>query len=255
MTDQKLSFGQKYPIHIGSSLAEKEHDDCIDRYVTAQYVFRPSSIDANKLGSISVGQTGETVMKFAAVPKPNESKTDATTEQKENTPVEDYVCLKGSLTNPVHEYLLVFEPPSFDDNEHSVAVNDRPGNPVFTLQNVSTSYMALKHDRAEEQFQYSNSELSKNRYDKKGSFKNKAANVSKAKAAPKQKGKQNKKCKDSVATATTGNVADGGSTSRTCTTSISCVASEITDNLISSSPNDPAAVTQTKPPNKAPRIE
>ena len=105
---ESITFGKRYSLTSGRSASEEKE------LATFQYVFKPSSIDNNKPGSLSISESNEVVI---ALPT-----TDG------ETGMENF---KGIATKPSNEFILVFNGVSFQ------------------LEKVTTAVINIRHSRNE----------------------------------------------------------------------------------------------------------
>ena len=95
---QQITFGKRYPL---SSFTQSTCDsatvtDGAESLTTLQYVFKPSSIDPDNAGSLSISDSGEVIVDLPTL----EGKTQ--TER-----------FKGISTKPSNEFILSFDGSSF----------------------------------------------------------------------------------------------------------------------------------------------
>lgn len=105
---ESITFGKRYSLTSSRSASEEKE------LATFQYVFKPSSIDNNKPGSLSISESNEVVI---ALPT-----TDGETGMEK---------FKGIATKPSNEFILVFDGVSFQ------------------LEKVTTSVINIRHSRNE----------------------------------------------------------------------------------------------------------
>ena len=105
---ESITFGKRYPLISSRSSSEEK------ALATFQYVFKPSSIDKSKAGSLSISETNEVVI---ALPT-----------KDEEAGMESF---KGIATKPSNEFILVFDGASFQ------------------LEKVTTAVINIRHSRNE----------------------------------------------------------------------------------------------------------
>ena len=96
---EKIVFGKRYQLSSFSPCDGAASTDEVESLTTLQYVFKPSSIDPNKPGSLSISDSGEVLVDLPTLDE------KAQTER-----------FKGIATKPSNEFML-----SFDGNAFKVA--------------------------------------------------------------------------------------------------------------------------------------
>ena len=105
---ESITFGKRYPLISSRSSTEEK------ALATFQYVFKPSSIDKDSAGSLSISETNEVVI--ALPTKDGEGGMES---------------FKGIATKPSNEFILVFDGASFQ------------------LEKVNTAVVNIRHSRNE----------------------------------------------------------------------------------------------------------
>ena len=111
---ENIVLGQRYPLLSPRQSLELEKKEKIPELATLQYVFKPSSIDNTRAGSLSISESNEAVI---ALPL-----------KDGGAAMESF---KGIATKPSNEFILVFNGASFQ------------------LEKVTTAVINIRHSRNE----------------------------------------------------------------------------------------------------------
>jgi RNA polymerase II transcription elongation factor len=130
---EQITLGKRYPLSSllhGSSLSRQTNGEL----TTLQYVFKPSSVDPNQIGSLRISATNEALI---ALP------TIDTEVEKES--------FKGIATKPSNEFILSFDGGNFQlERVVSAVTNIRHcrNESTFSIKDVSVANSRKFHEQS-----------------------------------------------------------------------------------------------------------